>query len=142
MGARPDYERVAYTVPEMLRAGATPWVSQRSPVEGASTEMVADRAEEPAALAARPVRRRLTGKQPDPLQAGSQVVKEHASGHLFAAKGRLTYCERCGHWSLDRVSKALTRRCPGNVDTVRGAYRVRRERMRAGRHPLTNIPLL
>lgn len=141
MGARPDYERVAHTVPELLRAGATPWICQRRPVEGASTELAADRAEEPAVPAARPIRRRLTGKQPDPLHAGPQVVKEHASGHLFAAKGRLTYCERCGRWALDRVSKALARRCTGNVDTVRGAYRVRRERMRAGRHPLTNMPL-
>ena len=150
MGALPDYARVAHTVPELLRAGATPWSNQRNFEEGVVRELAAvpigptgeaARAAAPVVPSTKPLRRRLTGKQPDPLDTGRQVVKEYASGHLLTARGRLTYCERCGRWALDKISTALTKRCAGNVDTVKGSYRVRRERMRAGRHPLTNVPL-
>ena len=150
MGALPNYARVAHTIPELLRAGATRWRNSRVPAEGVVSELAAgpqgtsgDAAQEatPLVPSSRVVRRRLTGKQPDPLDEGHAAVKETATGHLLVGRGRLTYCERCGRWALDRISTALTKRCAGTVDTVKGSYRVRRERMRAGRHPLTNVPL-
>ena len=103
------------------------------------------------ATAAQPnatVRRRLVGKQPDPRNSARPpgglpiVARENESGHILVKVGRVTYCDRCGRWAIDRFGPGLIRRCQGNVDTSRGAYRVRRDRLRAGRHPLTSRPLL
>ena len=150
MGAVPNYARFAHTVAELMGAGAHPWrrvdaSSGRLEVSAASERHEASGGPEPAAEA-QPTpsnaarRRRLVGKQPDPLQR-RDVLREAATGHLLAARGRLTYCERCGRWAIDRISKALTKPCAGTVETVKGSYRARRERMRNGRHPLTNAPV-
>ena len=150
IGALPVYARFAHTAAELLRAGAVRWRTAQLPEDSAAagTANVSRDAAVNAAQETGPpprplniaVRRRLTGKQPDPLQKMG-VLKESATGHLLAVRGRLTYCERCGRWAIDRMSTALAKRCAGTVDTVRGSYRIRRSRMREGRHPLTNRPL-
>ena len=134
MGFAPIYSRYAHTVAELLRAGAR---KAEVPTRLTSTtlspaECISDSPAAPPAL----VRRRVTGKQPDPSGTRS-VFKEDTTGHLLVSRGRLTFCDRCGRWALDRLSKALARPCTGSVDTVLGAYRVRRERMRQGKHPMT-----
>ena len=90
-------------------------------------------------------RRRLVGKQPDPGarkgSVGPAVVREQASGHILVRAGRFTFCDRCGRWAIDRFGPGLIRKCTGTVDTAVGAYRARRDRLRAGRHPLTNQPI-
>ena len=134
MGVAPTFSRFAHTVAELTRAGARPWelslAQAASAVGGEGNSLVEVR---------RP-RRRITGKQPDPYDC-RPAVKEEGTGHLLVSKGRLTFCDRCGRWALDRLSKALARRCTGSVDTVLGAYRARRERMRHGKHPLTGRPI-
>ena len=90
-------------------------------------------------------RRRLVGKQPDlgarKGSVGPAVVREQASGHILVRAGRFTFCDRCGRWAIDRFGPGLIRKCTGTVDTAVGAYRARRDRLRAGRHPLTNQPI-
>ena len=151
MGAFPSFARVAHTVPELLRAGASPWiqpnVADDNAVSGNATQVGASQLVEAQSAALqgassnREQRRRLTGKQPDPNAAAVAAIKEEATGHLLVSKGRLTFCERCGRWALDRLSTALRKRCAGTVETAKGSYRIRRQRMREGRHPLSNALL-
>ena len=125
---------------ELARQGEARWV------EG-------DEGHQPLAEARLPhttaVRRRLVGKQPDPrsmtvscaAMVAKEAVKENESGHILVKAGSFTFCDRCGRWAIDRLGPGLIRKCRGSVDTSLGAYRVRRDRLRAGRHPLTNQPL-
>ena len=151
MGAFPCFARFAHTALELLRAGASPWVQPNGPAEDAE-DVIATQAEarQPQGTQSaatqressdRVPRRRLIGKQPDPNAAVQAAVKEEATGHLLVSKGRLTFCERCGRWALDRLSTALKKRCAGIVETAKGSYRIRRQRMREGRHPLSNMLL-
>ena len=129
---RTSDEAYAYTVAELKAAGASQW-------EAAGAVPSATPHAEPQ------VRRRLRGKQPPPTaeRAGEINVlrKEPESGHLLITKGNVTYCERCGRWAINRLSHGLLRKCTASVDTKLGAYRKRRERLRAGLHPLTGKPL-
>ena len=126
--------RYAYTSEEMHAAGAVPWrgVSGLPAVTAAGAD---------PRLAEEEVRRRLVGKQPRPISYNRKVVtetiREAESGHILVTSGSLTFCDRCGRWAIRRLSRGLQRRCTGTVDTSLGAYRVRRERLRQGRHPLT-----
>ena len=127
-----------FAVHDLAREGGTRWTE-------AGIDLQVPGGDEPPPAAA--VRRRLVGKQPDPraLDTGSQAsqwtAKEKESGHLLLKAGRFSFCDRCGRWAIDRLGPGLLRKCVGNVDTASGAYRVRRERLRAGRHPLSNRPL-
>ena len=121
----------AHTVAEMQAMGATPWRPEPLQTPPEADEVI------PV-----PVRRRLRGKQPPPpatvgVARAAVLRKEVESQHLLVTKGRVTYCERCGRWAIDRISLGLQRKCAGSVETKLGAYRVRRDRLRAGRHPLT-----
>ena len=121
----------AHTEVEMQAMGATPWRPEPLQTPPEADEVI------PV-----PVRRRLRGKQPPPpatvgVARAAVLRKEAESQHLLVTKGRVTYCERCGRWAIDRISLGLQRKCAGSVETKLGAYRVRRDRLRAGRHPLT-----
>ena len=133
LGLRLDpQDEHAYTVAEMQSAGAIPWRAAEAP-QGT------------VVVAPEPPRRRLRGKQPLPAMEAtvrtSVPRKEVESKHLLVKRGRATYCERCGRWAIDRISKGLLRMCTGTTETKHGSYRVRRERLRAGRHPLTGVML-
>ena len=125
-----------FTAQELLDQGGRRWC-ESSEEQGTSV----DHAVPPAAT----VRRRLVGKQPDPLAqprgGSSTAVREYFSGHILVKAGNVTYCDRCGRWAIDRFGPGLLRKCSGSVNTTLGAYRVRRDRLRSGRHPLTNQPL-
>ena len=133
-----------HTVREMEAAGAKPWVCDAE--ARILPEAVAPLSDQ-ASSGLPPVRRlrRITGKQPDPSalppSSSASSVREQESGHLLVKAGRFTFCDRCGRWAIDRMSPGLRRKCTGTVDTAAGAYRVRRERLRCGRHPLSNAPI-
>ena len=128
----------AYTIAEMRALGAEPW-------RGGAAGATASSADTAHGHGMQEGRRRLTFKQPPPpaYRCGDQsaVHKEKDSGHLLVRKGRITFCDRCGRWAIHRLSPGLLRRCAGSVDTALGAYRVRRDRLRQGRHPLTGAKL-
>ena len=125
-------EEHAYTVDEMQSAGGTPC-------------RAAEEAHGAVSTAPDPPRRRLRGKQPPPTweapASAATLRKDVDSKHLLVKRGRATYCERCGRWAIDRNSKGLLRRCTGTTETTHGSYKVRRERLRAGRHLLTGAVL-
>ena len=125
-----------HTVLEMRAKGAVQWMQELNrPDEHAPV----------ATVECAHVRRRLVGKQPDPnslvLRSVQSAVKEREFGHLLVRSGRFTFCDRCGRWAIDRMSLGLVRRCTGSVDTARGAYRIRRDRLSNGKHPLTGAPI-
>ena len=125
-----------HTAMEMRAKGAVQWMQEPNRPDGHA----------PAATAEGPhVRRRLVGKQPDPNslvpRSVQSAMKERESGHLLVRSGRFTFCDRCGRWAIDRMSLGLLRRCAGSVDTAKGAYRIRRDRLRDGKHPLTGAPI-
>ena len=136
LGMRQALEvRHAYSTEEMHAAGAELWRGGASPMAAAA----ASGTTEPASGA---VRRRLIGKQPRPTaykeEGITDTTREVESGHILVTRGRFTFCDRCGRWAINRLSIGLQRKCTGTVDTAVGAYRVRRDRLRQGRHPLTN----
>ena len=137
MGALAPLESTdCYTSQELAAQGGRRWQRVQEEEEALVETAV------PPSPAAGIVRRRLVGKQPDPYarQAGGRptVVREQESGHILVKAGKFTFCDRCGRWAIDRFGPGLVRKCTGTVDTSVGAYRVRRDRLRAGRHPLTN----
>ena len=141
MGALPAVSFDCYTSQEIAGQGGRRW---RRPGEEEEEEEVPGETAVPPPTTAGMVRRRLVGKQPDPhatIGSGTPaVVRERESGHILVKAGKYTFCDRCGRWAIDRFGPGLVRRCTGTVDTSVGAYRVRRDRLRAGRHPLTNQP--
>ena len=122
-----------YTSQELIDQGGKRW---------SKTEEERQAVAETETHLATAVRKRVVGKQPDPstrLQSSAPTaVKENESGHILIKAGRYTFCDRCGRWAIDRFGPGLIRKCKGSVDTSLGAYRVRRDRLRAGRHPVTN----
>ena len=130
----------SHTVGELVRLGGEKW----SVTTGEACEAREEEPLFPLVGGAVRIRRRTTGKQlvfGDPATEVHGVYKESVFGHILVRKGRATFCDKCGRWAIDRLSLGLLRKCTGIVDTVAGAYRVRRERLRLGRRPLTNVPL-
>ena len=141
MGASPIDAFECYTTQEVSDQGGVKWrkAEEREGDLAAATHIAPSH----PPLYAGTVRRRLVGKQPDPRAktTGQAVCRESESGHILIKAGKFTYCDRCGRWAIDRLGPALVRKCVGTVDTSLGAYRIRRDRLRSGRHPLTNEPI-
>ena len=127
MGVRPaSTDQSACTSEEMLAAGAKPLGGAEPAVGVSALSSFGEEVPPPASTV---------------HSTTASVIKESNSGHLLVTRGRLTWCDRCGRWAFDRLSLGLLRRCRGNVDTVSGSYRIRRQRMREGKHPLTSALL-
>ena len=60
-----------------------------------------------------------------------------AGEHVIRRHGSTAWCEVCGRWAIKRVGLGLSGKCAGSI----GSYAIRRERLRAGKHPLTGQPL-
>ena len=132
-------EPSAFTVAEMRASGAEPWAGGEASTAQASATVVPEHG-------MHEVRRRLTFKQPPPSahcrSEHGTVQKERDSGHLLVKQGRITFCDRCGRWAISRLSPGLMRKCAGTVVTSVGAYRIRRDRLRQGKHPLAGKKLV
>ena len=59
--------------------------------------------------------------------------------HRIRRHGSTAWCDVCGRWAISRVGLGLLGQCSGEVGA--GSYYIRRERLRAGKHPLTGRPL-
>ncbi len=79
------------------------------------------------------VGRRYTGVVADPVDALD------ARGHSLRITGPMIWCSRCGRYALQRVGRSLKSACKGEAV---GAYLTRLARLREGRHPLKNTPLI
>ena len=96
---------------------------------------------------ARQKRRRLTYKQPDllgafnPMQqaAADTVDRQDAHGHVLMVvnSAALTWCIKCGSYTKIHI-KYLGRTCDGTLGS--GKLKVL-NRLKGGRHPLTNEPI-
>ncbi len=77
--------------------------------------------------------RRYTGVVGDPVDA------EDASGHVLRITGPIIWCNRCGRYAMRRLRRSLKNKCVGEATA---AYATRLARLRAGRHPLTNVEVV
>ncbi len=62
-----------------------------------------------------------------------------AGGHQLRVSGPLIWCSRCGRYAMHRLRSTLRGACCGEAT---GAYSTRLVRLWAGRHPLTDRPLV
>ncbi len=69
---------------------------------------------------------------------GAREAGERTGDHSLLQTGPLVFCSRCGAYAIDRVGARLAGKC--HKSTSR-ATKLRLERMRQGRHPLTGDPV-
>ncbi len=62
---------------------------------------------------------------------------EWGHGHDVRLNGGLAFCVRCGAYAIHRVGRAISAACAGPAADTR----LKVERMRAGRHPVSGAPL-
>ena len=75
-----------------------------------------------------------------PVRSEALPEESTAAGfraHRLRKHGSTAWCDVCGRWAIARVGLGLSGNCTG----VLGSYSARRERLRAGKHPLTGRPL-
>ncbi len=93
----------------------------------------------------RPKRRRIQ-EQSQATQAGSSASaaagawiagSEWGRGHDVRLNGSVAFCVRCGAYAIHRVGSAISTACSGPAADTK----LKVERMRAGRHPVTGAPL-
>ncbi len=70
--------------------------------------------------------------------AGAWIAgSEWGRGHDVRLNGSVAFCVRCGAYAIHRVGCAISTECSGPAADTK----LKVERMRAGRHPVTGAPL-